>query len=131
MTGGQDLPGGTKRETATGEGKASKGARVDGNGKNPGARKGPQERARNSANPGSAAGCNKPAKLRAEQTIKAVRNREGGTGPARWQRQADVRKQKRKATSSKQKHRSGRKEPESMDGRSLETPRELSGRKVR
>lgn len=33
--------------------------------------------------PGSAAGCNKPARLVMEQTVKAVRNRGGGTGPAR------------------------------------------------
>jgi len=85
----------------------------------------PRQKPETRRTPGSAAGCNKPAKLRAEQAIKAVRNREGGTRPAKWQRQADVWKQKRKATFSKQKHRSGRKEPESMEGRSLETPREL------
>jgi hypothetical protein len=36
----------------------------------------------NAANPGPAAGCNKPANQRAEQTVVVVRNHEGGTSDA-------------------------------------------------
>lgn len=35
---------------------------------------------RNAVNPRSAAGCNKPAPRRAEETVQVVRNHEGGTG---------------------------------------------------
>jgi hypothetical protein len=40
-------------------------------------------RAGNAANLRPAAGCNKPARLDAEQAVRAVRNREGGTGSDR------------------------------------------------
>jgi hypothetical protein len=46
--------------------------------------------------PRSAAGCNKPARLSAEQTIKVVKNCEGGTGPVLWRRQANVQKRRRR-----------------------------------
>jgi len=34
--------------------------------------------------PGSVAGCNKPANLRAEEAVEVVRNHEDGTGSNRW-----------------------------------------------
>jgi len=68
----------------------------------------PRQKPETRRTPGSAAGCNKPAKLRAEQAIKAVRNREGGTRPAPWRWQADVPAQKEKATFLERRHRSGR-----------------------
>jgi len=44
----------------------------------------------NVANPGSAAGCNKPAGSETEKSVKAARNREGETGPVPWQGQAEA-----------------------------------------
>jgi len=81
--------------------------------------------------PGSAAGCNKPARLRAEKAIRTVRNREGGTRPARWQRQADVLTQKEKATSQETAALEWTHKAQVDGGASLETPRENPDRKVR
>lgn len=80
--------------------------------------------------PGSAAGCNKPARLSAEQTIKTARNREGGTRPVPWQEQAEAQSRKVRATSRDGERRSGRRRLTSMEGRSLETPREVLDRKT-
>jgi len=80
--------------------------------------------------PGSAAGCNKPAKLSAEQPIKTVRNREGGTRSVPWPEQTEAQNRKVRATSQEGERGSGRRKPMSMEGRSLETPREVLDRKI-
>jgi hypothetical protein len=85
--------GALERGTATGKGKASKGSCADEEGRYRN-REEPATQPETRRTPGSAAGCNKPARQHAEQTTKTVRNREGGTGLDPWQGRAETRTSK-------------------------------------
>jgi len=82
--------GGLERGTAASEGEALKGQGAGEEGTRTGPRKGPDRWPETRRTPGSAAGRNRPARLPAEQAIKAVRNREGGTRPVRWHGRAEA-----------------------------------------
>lgn len=85
----------------------------------------PVQRPETRRSPGSAAGRNKPARQRAEKAIKAVRNREGGTGPDPWQGRAEAKAPEGGKPPTKPS-RSGRRLPMSMEWRSLNNPKRVA-----